>query len=102
MNLVDYGDRATSNHLQDTFSRYSGVTFIRTKNKKEQTAGKVVRAVLTYSASFFGTPDIILTDSASRVNWSKFSQFRNGRNITLQTVIHRRQRSLGANGRRSR
>ena len=37
--FVDYGDVETLRHLQDTFSRYSEITYIGNK-KKEQTDEK--------------------------------------------------------------
>ena len=46
-------------HTPDTFSRYSMLTVIGTKKKKERTEDKVARDSLTYWISLFGAPDII-------------------------------------------
>ena len=74
MDFVDSGDRGTFLHLQDTFSSYSSITFIRTKTEKGQTDGKVSHVVLTQCASFFGTPCILLNCKDPRFNGSEFSQ----------------------------
>ena len=45
--------------------------------------------------NFFDAPDIILTDRDSRLTGAKVPHFRNGRNITLQTVIPGLRKSIG-------
>ena len=46
IDIVDGVDGATSPHMQDTFSRYSVITFMGDKKKKAQTSGKVAHGGL--------------------------------------------------------
>ena len=85
---------ATLLHLQDTFSRYAITLFICSKKKERQTAAKVANVILTQLIDFFGTPGIAIADKDTLVTVAKFLQFRRGRNVALQTVIHRHRRSL--------
>ena len=100
MNVVDYGDQATSVNRQDTSSRYSMVK--STGNmKRRKTDDKIVNAIFgKLGKFFFGSPYIILTCKDLRIIGSKAAQFRNGRNITLQTVITGSRRCLGSTGSR--
>ena len=95
MDFVNYGDEATFLHLQGACPKYYTISFTGDKKKKDQTADKAARAVLANWISLFGTPGTILAAKASRFIGSWFSRFRNGRNITLHTVIPGRRQSSG-------
>ena len=73
--------------MQYTFSRYSAVAFNGTKKNQRGTADKVVNSALTSKICFYATPDILLTDKDSRFTWSKFPQFRDGRNSTYRRLF---------------
>ena len=64
--------------------------------RNEGTADKAARDVLPNCISCFIRPDIILSDRDSRFVGSEFARFRNGKSVTLQTVIPGRHQSLGA------
>ena len=58
MDFVDYGDHATFLHIQDTFSRFSAVSFLGTKKRGEQTAEMVRETVISNWLDVFGAPEI--------------------------------------------
>ena len=59
MDFVDFGDRATFLHIQDTFSRFS-VVISTAQKMEEQTAEMVEASAISERMAFFGgTPEII-------------------------------------------
>ena len=76
MDFLDYWDHAAFPHLQDTLPRYSIISLIGNKKKKdEHTAGKMTGATLTQSVSLFGATAIVIADKDPMYNSAEVQQF---------------------------
>ena len=57
--FVDHGNGATFLHIQYTFARCTGITFMGDKKKVGQTYGEAARAVVEKWIGSFGAPGVI-------------------------------------------
>ena len=87
MYFVDYGALATFLHIQDTFSRFSVISFWGTKKKEEQTAEMVKESAISDRMAIFWTPEITMAGKYSIFTGELFQDFCTTHNIVLQTVI---------------